>query len=90
MGLLAPLIFSIYLQIVSPHLRKISAWTGAALIYTGLGTGFLAAVAMAGLRLPPDAVSWFNFGAIVVIGSALPIAAFADSMPRLGPTAYGT
>jgi drug/metabolite transporter (DMT)-like permease len=89
MGLLAPLIFSIYLQIVSPHLRKISAWTGAALIYAGLGTGFLAAVAMAGLRLPPDAASWLNFGAIVVVGSALPIAAFAYSMPRLGPTAYG-
>jgi drug/metabolite transporter (DMT)-like permease len=89
MGLLAPLIFSIYLQIVSPHLRKIPAWTGAALIYAGLGTGFLAAVAVAGLRLPPDAVSWFNFGAIVVVGSALPITAFAYSMPRLGPSAYG-
>jgi drug/metabolite transporter (DMT)-like permease len=89
MGLLAPLIYSVYLQIVSPHLRKMSAWTGAALIYAGLGTGFLVAVSLAGLRLPADATSWLGLGAIVVVGSALPIAAFAYSMPRLGPSAYG-
>jgi len=41
------------------------------------------------LRLPLDAVSWLNFGAIVVAGSALPMAAFAYSIPRLGPSAYG-
>jgi drug/metabolite transporter (DMT)-like permease len=86
---LAPLGYCVYLQITSRQLKKMSAWTGALLIYSGLGTGFLVVVAIVGLHAPIDLKSWLQLAAIVVFGSALPTAAFAYSMPRLGPSAYG-
>jgi drug/metabolite transporter (DMT)-like permease len=86
---LAPLGYCLYLQIASRELKKMSAWIGALVIYAGLGTGFLGVVLAAGFQPPADAQSWFLLGTIVIFGSAIPTAAFAYSMPQLGPSAYG-
>jgi drug/metabolite transporter (DMT)-like permease len=86
---LAPLGYCIYLQIVSRQLKKMSTWAGALVIYSGLGTGFIGVAALAGFHPPTDTPSWFLLLAIVIFGSVIPMAAFAYSMPQLGPSTYG-
>ncbi len=86
---LAPLGYCVYLQITSRALKSLPAWSGAFMIYSGLGTGFLGVTLFTDFRPPVDTASWLQLGGIVVFGSAIPTAAFAFSMPRLGPSAYG-
>jgi drug/metabolite transporter (DMT)-like permease len=86
---LAPLGYCVYLQIASRQLKKMSAWMGTLVIYAGLGTGFLTVVSLAGFHSPTDTPSWLLLIGIVVFGSVIPMAAFAYSMPQLGPSAYG-
>jgi drug/metabolite transporter (DMT)-like permease len=86
---LAPLGYCIYLQIASRQLKKMSAWMGSLIMYAGLGTGFLAAASLAGFHAPTDTPSWLLLVAIAVFGSVIPMAAFAYSMPQLGPATYG-
>lgn len=88
-AVMAPIAYCAYLQITSRELAKMSAWTGALLIYAGTGIGFLGVILVAGFHAPPDFQSWLLLAAIVIFGSALPAVAFAYSMPRLGPSAYG-
>jgi drug/metabolite transporter (DMT)-like permease len=85
----ASTIYAVYLNVVSRHLLRFSARIGALLIYFGLAVGFLVVVSFFGLTYPASLRDWLFLGIIVVFGSALPTIAFAYSMPRLGPGAYG-
>ena len=86
---LAPLGYCIYLQIASRQLKRMSTWLGTLVIYAGLATGFLGVVWMNGFHPPPNTPSWLLLLTIVVFGSVIPMAAFAYSMPKLGPSTYG-
>jgi drug/metabolite transporter (DMT)-like permease len=44
---------------------------------------------MHGFHPPPNTPSWLLLLTIVVFGSVIPMAAFAYSMPKLGPSTYG-
>lgn len=86
--LATPLIFSIYVAIAYRYTRQTSPFMGASSIYLGLGSGYLLAVAVMGLKLPGNPAAWTSLLAIALIGGVIPIVSFAYALPKLSAGRY--
>jgi drug/metabolite transporter (DMT)-like permease len=84
-GLLAALIYSVYILVGSRLPAGGSASASSAVVISAAAAVYAVVGAARGLHLPQTAAGWLSIVAIAVLGTAVAIGAFLGGLDRLGP-----
>ena len=84
LGLLAALIYSVYILVGARLPAGISPTASTAVVTTSAAAVYAAVGAATGVRLPASASGWLAILAVAVVGTVLAIALFLAGLERLG------
>jgi drug/metabolite transporter (DMT)-like permease len=84
----SPLIYALYLVLVTNAMRRHPSLIGAACLYFGMVVTFGVAAVFAGLDVPSSDSTWLLLVLVAIVPGALTTTLFSYSAPRLGPSSY--
>lgn len=80
------MIYSIYIIVGTEAVKHVSAVQSSAVIFISAGVSAGVLTMLKGPHLPATGMGWAAIGAIVVIATLIPVAAFLAGLKRIGPT----
>jgi drug/metabolite transporter (DMT)-like permease len=86
LAILAAAIYSVYIMVGTQVMKQVSAIPSSTVIFAAAGgmSGLL--MLWNGPHLPATSLGWATIGAMVLVATVLPVAAFLAGLERIGPT----
>jgi drug/metabolite transporter (DMT)-like permease len=86
LALSAALIYAVYIIVGAGVMQKVSAVQSSTVIFASAGVVYGAMTAINGPRWPATNAGWAAIGAMTLIATVIPVAAFLAGLKRIGPT----
>jgi drug/metabolite transporter (DMT)-like permease len=86
LALSAALIYAVYIIVGAGVMQKVSAVQSSTIIFASAGVVYGAMTAINGPRWPATNAGWAAIGAMTLIATVIPVAAFLAGLKRIGPT----
>lgn len=79
-------IYSFYIVVGTQVLKRVSVFQSSAVIFASAGAASGVLMLLNGPHLPASNTGWIVMGAIVLLATVMPVAAFLGGLERVGPT----
>jgi drug/metabolite transporter (DMT)-like permease len=86
LALVAALVYAVYIIVGAGVMQKVSAFQSSTVIFASAGAVYAVMTAINGPRWPVTNAGWATTGAMAVIATVIPVAAFLAGLKRVGPT----